>query len=225
MTAVELVRDTIRMAILRGELAGGTRLVQTEIAQQLGVSTTPVREAMRALASEGMITLGNHRIGTVRSLAWDEMIEIIDIRRALEEVAIRLAINTISDAELEKATALAEELAEEEDLGPWVQMNIDFHSIFHRATSTKRLADVLINLEAAMGVFVAQAQRLNPEIRDRAVAEHYALLKAYEDRDEERALKVQLRHLDLPLQSSQMDSSRRRASDGAGRFKESTDRG
>lgn len=207
VTAVELVRDTIRTAILRGDLPGGTRLVQTDIAKQLGVSTTPVREAMRDLASVGLITLDSHRIGTVRSPAWEEMVEIVDIRRALEEVAIARAMSHVTESDLGEAAALADELAEEEDLGSWAQKNSDFHSIFHRATRTKRLGNLLLNLEEAGGVFVAQAQRLDPEIRSRAVADHYALLKAYEAKDVDGALELQLEHINLPLEAFHMDST------------------
>src|SRR3970040_1190357 len=102
-TAVELVRDALRTAILRGDLPGGSRLVQTDIAAQLEVSTTPVREAMRDLASEGLITLDSHRIGTVRKPDWDEMVEIVEVRRALEEVAIRRAMSAITPEQLKHA--------------------------------------------------------------------------------------------------------------------------
>lgn len=206
MTAVDLVRETLRSAILRGDLPGETRLVQTEIATQLGVSTTPVREAMRDLSSEGLITLDSHRIGTVAKPDWDEMVEIVDIRRSLERLAIERSMAHITDPQLQEAHRLADELADEEDLGWWVQKNRDFHSIFHRATSTRRLDNLLVALEGAGGVFVAQAQRLHPEIRKRAVADHYALLEAYREKDVEEAVRIQHTHISLPLEAFELDS-------------------
>ena len=202
ITAVDLVRDVLRTAILRGDLPGGTKLVQTDIATQLGVSTTPVREAMRDLASEGLITLDSHRIGTVRKPDWEEMGEIVEMRRALEEVAIRRAMVNMTAAQLAEARDLADELAEEEDLGSWVQKNSQFHTIFHRATGTRRLGAMLQTLEEASGVFVAAAQRLHPEIRRRAVADHFALLDAYQARDIDRAVEIQLSHVGLPLENA-----------------------
>lgn len=201
VTAVDAVRDTLRAAILRADIPGGARLIQTDIATQLGVSTTPVREAMRDLASEGLVTLDSHRIGTVRTPDWDEMVEIVEIRHSLERAALRRAMENITDDELELARAIAGELAEEEDVGNWVQKNISFHTTFHKATRTSRLANILTALEEAGGVFVAQAQRLHPQIRRRAIAEHFALLDAFADRDVERAVEIQLGHINLPLES------------------------
>lgn len=199
MTAVELVRETLRSAILRGDLAGDARLIQTEIASQLDVSTTPVREAMRDLASEGLITLDSHRIGTVRRADWDEMTEIVAIRRSLERNAIERWMEHLTATDFDKAKALAEELATVDDIGTWVHLNNEFHAIFHRATQTKRLGIILSALESAGGVFVAQAQRLHPEIRERAVADHYGLLDAYESRDVDKATEIQHGHVNLPL--------------------------
>jgi DNA-binding GntR family transcriptional regulator len=207
ITAVDLVRDALRAAILRGDLSGGSRLVQTEIANQLSVSTTPVREAMRDLASEGLITLDSHRIGTVRKPDWDEMVEITAIRRALEDFAIAKAMANITSAQLDAAKALAEDLSREDDLGSWVQKNSQFHSIFHQATGTKRLGTMLQALEEAGGLFVAQAQRLHPEIRRRAIADHFALLEAYEAQDLDRAVEIQLAHIGLPLEGAELNAN------------------
>lgn len=206
VTAVELVRDVLRLAIIRGDLPGGSRLVQTDIAAQLNVSTTPVREAMRDLASEGLITLDTHKIGLVRGPDWDEMVEIVEIRRALEPVALERAMINITPAEMSTGRTLAEQLAHEEEIGSWVQTNARFHSVFHRATRTKRLAGMLVALEEAGGVFVAQAQQLHPEIRRRAIADHFSLLEAFENKDMEKAVGVQRGHLQLPLDSHAMDA-------------------
>jgi DNA-binding GntR family transcriptional regulator len=208
VTAVDLVRDALRSAILRGDLPGGSRLVQTEIANQLDVSTTPVREAMRDLASEGLITLDSHRIGTVRKPDWDEMVEIVEMRRALEGLAIQRAMAGITPEEMAQAKEIATDLSEEEDLGSWVQANIRFHSIFHRATRGRRLAGVLLALEEAGGVFVAQAQQLHPEIRRRAVVDHFALLDAFAAGDADRALEIQSGHVNLPLEAFEADTDR-----------------
>lgn len=205
VTAVDLVRESLRSAILRGDLPGGTQLVQTEIATQLAVSTTPVREAMRDLASEGLITLDSHRIGTVRTAEWDEMQEIVEIRRALERVALQRAIANITAEQMSQARDLADELAEDVDIGTWVQKNTEFHSIFHRATATGRLAGFLVSLESAGGVYVAQAQRLHPEIRKRAVADHYALLDAFDAGDVDKAFEIQYGHVNLPLEAAELD--------------------
>jgi DNA-binding GntR family transcriptional regulator len=180
--------------------------VQTEIATQLGVSTTPVREAMRDLASKGLIVLDSHRIGTVRKPDWNEMVEIGEMRLALEAIAMGHAMENMTGADLGVARGLAKELSRENDVGSWVEKNIRFHSVFHNATKTSRLSGVLIALEEAGGIFVAQAQRLHPEIRKRALADHLALLDAFEAQDLERAIEIQRSHISLPLEAYDLDS-------------------
>lgn len=202
LTAVDLVRTTLRDAILRGDLPGGTQLVQTDIAQQLDVSTTPVREAMRDLAVEGLISMDHHRVGTVRTPDWHEMAEIAEVRRLLEAAAVTKAMENITPDEMAEARKAADALAHEENPGSWVQGNIRFHGIFHRATRTHRLSQILISLEDAGGVFVAQAQRLEPQIREQAVADHYALLEAFDAKDLAGAIEIQMRHVGLPLSTA-----------------------
>jgi DNA-binding GntR family transcriptional regulator len=164
---------------------------------------------MRDLASEGLIVLDSHRIGTVRKPDWDEMVEIVEIRSSLEAVAVERSMAHITKDEIEQARVLADELSEEQDVGSWVETNMRFHLIFHQATSTSRLSSILSALEEAGGVFVAQAQSLHPEIRRQAIAEHHALIEAYVENDFESALKIALRHINHPLKAHEMDSSSR----------------
>lgn len=208
-TAHEFVKETLRRAILRGDLTGGARLIQADLATLLSVSTTPVREALRDLATEGLITLDRHRGGIVRELNWKELEDIRLIRAELEPLAVRLAVERISDEALARADQLRQKMARERDLGNWVEFNTKFHSVFHESTLVTRLASILKGFEDASAVYVAQAQRWHPEIRRRANAEHEDLVEAFRDRDTERAVKVMTRHSGMTID---MTSPEERAS-------------
>ncbi|MPZ88347.1 MAG: FCD domain-containing protein [Nitriliruptorales bacterium] len=200
-TAHEFVRENLRAAILRGELPGGARLIQTDLAAQLQVSTTPVREALRDLAAEGLITLDRHRGGVVRGLNWEDMQEILAIRRALEPLAVELAIRTVTDEDLDRAEKLCDRMEQESEPGPWVELNQRFHAIFHDATN-RRLAPMLKGLQDATGSYVAQAQHWKPAAQKKANTQHRALLRAARKRDAEAALKIQLEHIGLPIETA-----------------------
>lgn len=198
-TAHEFVKDSLRRAILRGELSGGTRLIQSELASTLNVSTTPVREALRDLATEGLITLDRHRGGVVRELNWSDMEEIRLIRQQLEPLAVRLGVEHITDDELSETDRLRQRMAKERDLGNWVELNTQFHLVFHESTRVARLAAILKRFEESSAIYVAQAQRWHPEIRRRANDEHGALIEAFRARDAERAAAVMRGHAAMPI--------------------------
>jgi DNA-binding GntR family transcriptional regulator len=159
-----------------------------------------VREALRDLATEGLITLDRHRGGVVRELNWQEMDEIRLIRHQLEPLAVRLVVEKITDAELEEAESLRRRMAKERDLGNWVELNTQFHLVFHDSTGVNRLAAILKGFEEASTVYVAQAQRWHPEIRRRADDEHQALIEAFRARDAERAAAVMQGHAAMPIE-------------------------
>ena len=214
-TAHEFVRETLRQAILRGDLTGGSRLIQADLATQLRVSTTPVREALRDLATEGLITLDRHRGGVVRELNWDDMEEIRQIRQQLEPLAVSMAVVGISEEQLTEAAALCDRMAKVDDLAGWVALNLRFHSLFHEATGAARLAAILTGLEEAASVYVAQAQRSHPEIRRRANAAHRALIDACRARDIEKAMAAMEGHVGMPIEMT--DPGERRTVDAGSR--------
>lgn len=199
-TAHEFVRESLRRAILRGDLSGGSRLIQGDVATTLNVSTTPVREALRDLATEGLITLDSHRGGVVRELNWDDMEEIRLIREALDPLALGLACQRITDDQLDEAERLCQRMSTEKDLGDWVELNVRFHFIFEEATGVARLVGILKGLEQSSAVYVAQAQRWHPEIRRRANEQHRALVDACRDRDASTAIDVMSGHAAMPIE-------------------------
>jgi len=198
-TAHEYVREQLRGAILRGDIDSGARLVQADIAYWLEVSTTPVREALRDLAAEGLIVLHNHRGGSVRDLNWEEMQEILLIRQQIEELAVTLGVERITETELGRADMLCELMANEPDVGTWVDMNRRFHIVLHEAMRSPQLIEIVRRLEESAAIFIAQAQRRNPDIREKANDHHLALLDAYRRRDAAAALAIQAEHLLLPV--------------------------
>src|SRR5665213_132940 len=150
LTAHEIVRETLRGAILRGDLPGGTRLVQSELAVQLNVSNTPVREALRDLASDQLIRFHPHRGAVVRKLDIDELREIYEIRKALEPLAIRLAASRITGKQLKEASDLQARMDKETDPCAWVEKNRKFHALLEStARSPRRLEDRLNVLDLA----------------------------------------------------------------------------
>jgi DNA-binding GntR family transcriptional regulator len=199
-TAHEFVRETLRQAILSGDLPGGSRLIQADLATQLQVSTTPVREALRDLATEGLITLDRHRGGVVRELNWDDMEEINRIRQQLDPLAIPLAVTGITEDQLAAAEELCDQMAAEEDLSRWVDLNRRFHGLFYAATRSSRLEAILGGLEESATAYVAQAQRSHPEIRRRANAAHRELVAAARERDAAKGLAAMDGHVGLSLE-------------------------
>lgn len=195
-TAHEYVRDIVRQAILNGELSSGARLVQAEIAAELGVSTTPVREAFRELAAEGLIRLDAHRGAIVHEFNQTEMQEIYELRQVLEPMCVLRAVERITDEELARARALQSRMDEcEEDVAEWVTLNRDFHALITTASRSPRMIAILQSLRDSAAMYVGMGLRSVPRQRSVGNAEHHRLLEALEARDGDAAAKAILDHM------------------------------
>jgi DNA-binding GntR family transcriptional regulator len=189
------VLTTLRSAILGGTLAGGTRLVQTELAAQLEVSTTPVREALRDLATEGLVFFDPHRGAVVRSLDIDEVREIYELRITLEPLMVRRVVDRLTDEQLAEAEELARRMREETNLSVWVDLNRDFHAIFSETSDGSRLAGILASLRDSASAYVSLSLEARPEQVPEANEEHSELVRLYRDRDANGVVELTLRHL------------------------------
>jgi DNA-binding GntR family transcriptional regulator len=201
LTAHEIVRETLRHAILSGELPGGTRLVQAELAAQLNVSTTPVREALRDLASDQLIRFYPHRGAVVYELDMEELREIYEIRKALEPLAIRLAASRITKRQLQEASDLQMRMGKETDPGVWVESNWKFHGLLESAAQSPRLASFVKSVQDSAALYVAHAVHLDPGLMKKGNADHRDILAALRVGDGDGATEVLLRHLDTTLQA------------------------
>lgn len=194
LTSHEFVRESLRRAILAGSLDGGARLVQAGIAEQLGVSTTPVREAMRDLASEGLIRFEPYRGAVVHLPSLDEIREIYELRILLGSFAIRRTVERISDEELERAEAIEHVMEREVDPLRWTELNRSFHAALEDAARSPRLSAILNNLRDSAAIVVAISLKARPSQMKSGNRDHRELLKACRMRDPERAAAVIERH-------------------------------
>ncbi|MFB4277422.1 MULTISPECIES: GntR family transcriptional regulator [unclassified Nonomuraea] len=199
-TAHAFVYETLRRAILGGDLPLGYRLVQADVAAQLKVSITPVREALRDLAGEGLIRIDAHKGAMIRELDMAEVREIYELRRMLEPVSIRKAVERITDDELDRAAALLELMEEERDPGQWVELNRQFHAVFGDAARSPRLCAILKGLRDGAAVYVGLSLRGQERARrEQADRDHRELLAAFRQRRAEAAVEIVLRHLDATM--------------------------
>ncbi|HJR93597.1 MAG TPA: GntR family transcriptional regulator [Acidimicrobiia bacterium] len=200
-TAHEFVRRVLRRAILSGELKGGTRLVQADLAALLEVSTTPVREALRDLSSEGLLHFDPHRGAVVQELSGEELAEIYMIRQILEPVALRLAVPKLTDDHLARLRTMHERMASEPESADWVEFNRDFHMAVYDAADSPRLSAIIRSLEDASVMYIGASLHDVPGLRATAVHDHEAILVALEKRDADAAVEATVTHLRLALKA------------------------
>jgi DNA-binding GntR family transcriptional regulator len=198
-TAYEFVYRVVRHAVLDGTFSEGTRLFQTEIGERLGVSTTPVREALHKLASEGLVDFGAGRGAVVHILSTDEWSEIVRIRRLLEPDALRRSAERVSTKTLAEAERVHGEMDGETDVVAWVDLNRQFHSIHYDAAQSPRLTRILMILLDASTSYLVRAIAKRPEIALQAQAEHAAIIEGLRRRDGDALQEIAIRHLETAL--------------------------
>jgi DNA-binding GntR family transcriptional regulator len=194
-TAEAFVRETLREAILRGEIPVGSRLLQAEVAQQLAVSTTPVREALRALATEGLVTVDPHRGAVVRGLSASEVRDIHRLRQILEPEVMHRAVQRITAEQIQVAEELQERMREESNPGRWAELNRSFHRVFLHAAGSERLAQLVSSLHDAYSGYIAVMMMSTPKQMQQATDDHDAILAAVRAGDAEAATASVLAHM------------------------------
>jgi DNA-binding GntR family transcriptional regulator len=194
-TAHQLVRDTLRRAILTGQLAGGERLVQADLAHQMRVSTTPVREALRDLAAEGLIQLDAHRGAIVHSPTRAELEEIYRLRQLLEPEIIERAVGHITEEDLSEAADVLDAADSEQDPVAWIDLNHRFHRVFTRAAKSPRLAAIVESLQDGARLYILVALTRGTRSFAEANAQHRRLLDAVQAGDVKAARTAIIEHI------------------------------
>ncbi|MDH4119590.1 MAG: GntR family transcriptional regulator [Acidimicrobiia bacterium] len=198
-TAAEFVAETLRRSILSGELQAGTRLALGDLASTLDVSTTPVREALRELSFEGLVQLDSYRGGTVNAVTETDVAEIIRIRQVLEPMAIREAVEAMSEERLEEAEAVLDTMSLEDGWTEWVEANLAFHNSLYEASPSRRLIAMIQGMQDATVMFISNVHAARPAVRAEADHQHREILAAFRAGDAEKAIEITLEHVAMPV--------------------------
>ena len=194
-TTTNIVADELRSRILSGQLKEGEQIRQEAIARELGVSRIPVREALRQLEAEGLITLVSHKGAEVTRLEPDEIAEYFDLRVVLETWLIKEAVKKISKADLQKAEKLINAMRDDAEIEEWGTLNCQFHECLLKAANRPATLKILSRVHDNIDRYVRLQITLTKDGRDQAEKEHRAILKAAEEQDAATAASLLTDHI------------------------------
>ena len=201
-TSSTLVADKLREEVVRGTLAPGTRLRQVQLARELGVSTTPVREAFQLLHSEGILESDPHRGVIVRRPSAAEVAENYEIRCELESLAAAWALPNLTDERIAEMEALQAEMDATLDERQYVELNYRFHDALYGASGRRKLCALIENLRALSSAYVYHHLYIShldeasrAQYLQRLSAEHHEILASCRARDVDRLTSAIRQHV------------------------------
>jgi DNA-binding GntR family transcriptional regulator len=199
----EVVFNTLRKAILTGELKPGERLMEIHLANQLGVSRTPIREAIRKLELEGLVVMMPRRGAEVAQITEKSLRDVLEVRRSLDALCAELACDRISEEELEKLKAACEQFekaAGTDDVAEIAKADVALHDIIVQATRNCRLIQIVNNLSEQMYRYRFEYIK-DEERHDNLVEEHRMIYESILRGDKEKAAEASKLHIDNQEQS------------------------
>ena len=194
----EVVFNTLRDAILKGELDPGEHLMEVQLANRLGVSRTPIREAIRQLETEGLVVMTPRKGAVVAEITQKDLTDVLEVRKALEELAVELACSKITAEEVEKLKECDDRFCkalDKNELTVIADMDELFHDVIYEATGNKRLIQLLNNLRQQMYRYRLEYIKDDKQW-DVLREEHKRLVKAIEEKDIATAKAVTGHHID-----------------------------
>jgi Transcriptional regulators len=174
----DVVFATLREAILKGKLKPGERLMEIQLADRLGVSRTPIREAIRKLELEGLVVMIPRKGAEVAKITEKDLNDVLEVRCALEELAVELACNRITPDEIIHLKQINHEFKEAihgSDLTTIAQKDVEFHDIIFVATNNRRLIQLISNLSEQMYRYRVEYLK-NPDSHPQLVKEHEVII-------------------------------------------------
>ena len=194
----------IKDAVLTGEIPAGTKLNQLKLAEQFEVSTTPIREALRALEAQGLVRIDSFTGASVPVPTLDDMASLYQIRLALCPLVSQSAAGRLTPEQLIRAEEANERLVAVEGGSEWVEANRDFHAALEETIEDSRLAALWQELSTVSTIYVSLSLSHRAEAQQGAHREHASLLDAYASGDVARVNFLLAEHLTNTFEGCKM---------------------
>ena len=194
----DVVFNTLREAILKGELKPGERLMELQLAAKLGVSRTPIREAIRMLEQEGLAVTIPRKGAEVARMTEKDMEDVLEIREALDELAAKIACTRMTEDQLKQLETIKETFVEStrsHDVKRIAEADVSFHDVIYEATGNPKLVSMLNNLREQ--IYRYRVEYLKEEKNyPTLIGEHEAIVEALYARNQDEVVRAMHTHIE-----------------------------
>ena len=200
----DVVFNTLRDAILTGKLVPGERLMENQLAEKLGVSRTPVREALRMLELENLVELVPRKGAQVLDMSEKDIVNILEVRSALEGLATSVACKKMSKEDLQQLKTMEvdfEKAVADNDVEHFVDIDEDFHDLIFAATENDKLINIFRNLRIQLYRYRMAQAKNNETSMSTIVAHHRSIIRAIENHDAEEGASIAQGHIKYQTES------------------------
>ncbi len=193
----DVIFDTLRQAIIVGELKPGERLMEVQLAEKMGVSRTPVREAIRKLELEGLVEMLPRKGAHVADLSVKDIMDVLEVRATLDGLASSLSASRINDDEIKELRHLLDQFinyVEKENLQGSIKKDVEFHDVIYRSSRNDKLIQISNNLREQIQRFRVIYIKDYSSTKE-LIREHNVIYEAITGRDPEAAMRAAQSHI------------------------------
>lgn len=194
----DVVFNTLRGAILKGELVSGERLMEKQLAEKLGVSRTPIREAIRKLELEGLVIMVPRKGAEVAQITKKDIKDVLEVRAALESLAVRLACEKMDEDSIVKLEKLRDEFVaavKDNDVELVIQKDVEFHDAIFSATENEKLIQIINNLREQIYRFRVKYIH-EMDSYENLVKEHDEIVLCIRGKQYEQGSQIAIKHIE-----------------------------
>lgn len=200
----------LKRAIIRGDLTPNSKLILTEIAKSLGISITPIREAINKLASEGLVTIIPNKGMIVKEINIDDFQEILQIRAFLDGLIVKISLQKIADKEIDEMMEIIHEMEQcvkEDDRITYNDLDIKFHDIFLNIAGNNTLKEIYNKLTEQGYRFRLRTLKITDRM-NKSLEEHKEIAFNVKERNLDEAVRVSQKHIESISKSIEEDEKK-----------------